>query len=295
MEDQFSKVTKSSEYTDVCIDDYSEYFQLHVLSYSQIISNYYKKTEYDLAQVKDNSLKILDSIQKKTTFPIDPSLYEKDGVFLITDSDELINYTDLFDFNIEQGCYDYANQDMDLFEFIGEQPVDAFIKNALITVGAASLITVVESFIPELVEEQASTIENYNKMRDEDKASPKYLVEIYKIEKNYIPKITHEFKCATIESATTLPEIKNLVLNDERSTMLVKEIATDEIVEGSIEESIEGIKHGKWLRRNQEIINAALHEKMKSDNNDSDPIKSDNSITINDEYEEGDDEYVPRF
>ncbi len=295
MENQFSKVTKSSEYTDSCIADYTEYYQLHILSYSQIFSNYYKKSEFELDHVKDNSLNILDSIQKKTSFPIDVSLYEKDGVLLITDSDELINYTDLFDFNIKQGCYDYADHGMDLFEFIGEQPADTFIKNALTTVGAASLITVVEPFIPELLEEQASIIESYNAMREEDKASPKYLVEIYKIEKDYIPKVIHEFKCASIESATTLPEIKSLVLNDERTTMLVKEIATDEIIEGSLDEAIEGIKHTKWVRKQQEIAKAVRQQRMDAKNDNPKLISDDTALSNNDEYEEGDDEYMPKF
>ncbi|MDA3892141.1 MAG: hypothetical protein PF517_10805 [Salinivirgaceae bacterium] len=295
MENQFSKVTKSSDYTDTCTADYKEYYQLHILSYSQIFSNYYKKTEFELDQVKSNSLNILDSIQKKTSFPIDASLYEKDGILLITDSDELINYTDLFDFNIQQGCYDYADHGMDLFEFIGEQPADTFVKNALTTVGAASLITVVEPFIPELLEEQASILEHYNNMRDEDKASPKYLVEIYKIEKDYLPKVTHEFKCASIESATSLPEIKSLVLNDERTTMLVKEIVSNEIVEGSLDEAIEGIKHAKWVRKHQALINAERREKMELDKDGPNFLSNENNADNTDVYEEGDDEYQPNF
>jgi len=295
MENQFSKVTKSSDYTDSCIADYTEYYQLHILSYSQVFSNYYKKTEYKLAHVKDNSLIILDSIQKKTTFPLEVSLYEKDGIFLITDSDELINYTDLFDFNIEQGCYDYADHGINLFEFIGEQAVDTFIKNALTTVGAASLIPVVKPFFQELLEEQANIFEYYNKMRDEDKTSPKYLVEIYKIEKNYIPKVTHEFKCASIESATTLPEIKNLVLNDERTTMLIKEIATDEVVEGSLDEAIEGIKYTKWMKKQQEIAKAIRQQRIAGKNDSPLLINDATELNNNDEYEEGDDEYMPKF
>lgn len=295
MENQFSKITLSSDYTESCAADYNEYYQLHILSYSQIFSNYYKKSEFDLDQVKSNSLNILDSIQKKTDFPIDASLYEKEGVFLITDSDELINYTNLFDFNIKQGRYDYADHGMDLFEFVGDKPVDVFIKNGLTTVGAEALVSVVEPFIPELVAEQAAVIEYYDKMREEDKASPKYLVEIYNIEKDYIPKVTHEFTCASIESATSLPEIKSLVLNDERSTMLVKEIDSNEIVEGSIEEAITGIKHAKWVRKHQAIINAEQRKKRQTDNNESNVIEDENSVVITDVYEEGDDEYVPSF
>ncbi len=295
MENQFSKITKSSEYTDSCIVDYTEYYQLHILSYSQIFSNYYKKAEYELAHVKDNSLNILDSIQKKTSFPIEVSLYEKDGILLITDSNELINYTNLFDFNIKQGCYDYADHGMNLFEFIGEQAADTFIKNALTTVGAALLITLVEPFIPELLEEQASIVESYNAMREEDKASPKYLVEIYKIEKNYIPKISHEFKCASIESATTLPEIKSLVLNDERTTMLVKDIASNEVVEGSLEEAIEGVKHTKWVKKQQEIAKAVRQQRMEAKNGKFELISDDTALSNSDEYEEGDNEYMPKF
>lgn len=287
MEKQFSKITMSNEYTDSCIEEYNEYYQLHILSYSQIFSNYYKKTEFELAHVKDNSLNILDSIQKKTTFPIEVSLYEKDGILLITDSDELINYSDLFDFNIQQGCYDYADHGMDLFGFIGEQSADTYMKNALTTVGAASLVPIVEPFFSELLEEQASISESYNAMREEDKASPKYLVEIYKIEKDYIPKVTHEFKCASIDSALTLPEIKSLVLNDERSTMLIKEISSNELIEGSLDEAIEGIKHSKWVRKQQALVKEAQQKRMEPNN--------EISVTNNDEYEEGDDEYMPKF
>jgi hypothetical protein len=295
MENQFSKVTKSKEYTNTCIEDYSEYYQLHILSYSQVFSNYYKKTEYSLDTVKTNTLNIFESIKNKTSFPIEAGFFEKDGIFLISDSDELINYTDLFDFDIEQGCYDFNNLGINLFDFIGETPADVYFKNALTTVGAASLIPVVEPFLPELLEEQTQVFEMYKQMREEDKASPLFLVEIYKIEKNYIPNKTHEFKCASLESATTLPEIRNLVMDDERATLLIKDLETHEIIEGSLEEAIEGIKHAKWVKKHPSVIDPALLVRMKLDSTHPDYLSYDDYIAELVEFEEGDDEYEPNF
>jgi len=295
MENQFERITKYSEYTTVCADDFSAYFQLHILSYAQLYSNYYKKTEFTLEMVRKKARNILESIINKTSFPIEATLYENNGIFLITDSDELINYTNLFDFDIKRGCYDFKDIDMNLFNFIGETPVDKFFKNALTTVGAASLIPVIEPFFPELIEEQTNVFEAYSEMRAEDKASPIYLVEIYKIEKNYIPVKTHEFKCASLESATTLPEIRTIVINDERSTMLIKEIESGEIVEGSLEDAIEGIMHAKWVKKHPSVIDPAIVQRMKLDASDPNYINYDEYTASLVEFEEGDDEYEPNL
>jgi len=293
MESQFAKVTKSSEYTNSCAEDYSAYYQLHIISYEQLFSNYYKKTDFTLDHVKKNTLNILESIKNKTPFPIEATLYEKDGIFLITDSDEFINYTDLFDFDIQRGCYDFKDIGMNLFDFIGDTPVDVFFRNALTTVGAASIVPLIEPFFQELISEQAAMFETYKEMREEDKTSPIYLVEIYKIEKNYIPVKTHEFKCASLESATTLPEIRTLVMHDDRATMLIKEIETGEIVEGSLEDAIEGIMYAKWVKKHPSVIDPAIVNRMKLDTDDPNYISYDEYIAGLVEFEEGDDEYEP--
>jgi hypothetical protein len=294
MEDQFIKITQSSDYKESCSEDYSEYYQLHILSYSKVVSSYYKKTVFDFDILIDELHSLLKTIKKKSTSTDTVKLYERDGIFLITDSDELINYIELSEFEISKGCYEYI-QGIDLFDFLEGQPVDIFIKNALTTVGAASLIEQTKPFLAHLRKEQIRIDKMMQDYRDEDKVSPKYLVEIYKIEKNYKPIKMHELKCATVQSAQSLREIRLLTYADNRTVSIIKEIATGKTIEESLEQAIESIKNTKWQKRNPSVIDLDAMQRMDLDSNDPDFISYDDYVANDDELEEGDEGYEPRF
>lgn len=294
MEDQFIKITQCSDYKESCSEDYSEYYQLHILSYSKLVSSYYKKTVFDFKRLTNEIHSLLKTIQKKSTLTDTVTLYEKDGIFLLTDSDELINYIELYDFETTKGCYEYI-QGIDLFDFLEGKPVDIFIKNALTTVGAASLIEQINPFLTHHRKEQIRIDKIMQDYRDEDKVSPKYLVEIYKIEKNYKPIKIHEFKCATVQSAQSLREIRLLTYSDNRTVSIIKEIATGKTIEESLEQAIESIKNTKWQKRNPSVNDLDAMQRMELDNDDLDFISYDDYVATDDELEEGDEEYEPRF
>ncbi len=294
MENEFVKITSSSEYTDSCPLEYKKYFQLHIFSYSRIISTYYLKSSFKFSDVKNNADRVLNIIQKRTQLSKEVSLFENNSILLISVSKKLIDYLDLFEFDLERGCYEYNDSGMDFFEFIGKIPADVFIKNALTTVGAESLYPTVEPIVQDILKEQVRTAKRFDEMRMQDKTAPKYLVEIYKIEKNYIPVKSHEFLCGSMESAESMPEIRNLLYGDDRKTCIIKEIATGKIVEGNLSEAIESLKYEKWQRKNPTMFDAEAMRRMELDNDDPDFLSLDDYVTNDDEIEEGDDEYEPR-
>ena len=277
-----------------CSEDYSGFYQLHVLDYSKVVSTYYKKSVVDLKQLRSNLQTLFNGIQKRSEYVSGVTMYEKNGIFLITDSDTVFSDMELSEFKMDKGQFDIISG-IDLFDMLQEQPVDTFIKNALTTVGATALIEVVEPFLPKLRSEQIRIGKMMQDWRDEDKVSPKYLVEVYKIEHNYKPVKTHEFKCASVCSAESLPEIRLLTYADERTVSIIKEIATGKAVEFSLNDAIESIKDSKWARKHPGTIDAGAMMRMELDSDDPDFLSWDDYIANDDEYEEGDDEYEPRF
>jgi hypothetical protein len=154
MKNEFIKITNSSEYIDSCPAEYDKYFQLHILSYSQIISTYYLKSSFDFETIKNNVHNLLKTIQKRSNLCDNVSLFENEGIFLISESEKLFNNTELFEFDLKQGCYEYIDGNMNPFDFIGDIPSDVFIKKALTTVGAKSLYSIVEPLVQDLLKEQ---------------------------------------------------------------------------------------------------------------------------------------------
>jgi len=294
MKSRFVKITQSDDYKHTCAEDYSEYYQFHILSYSQIISTYYKKSDVDFDLFKDDIALLQKQVKRKSSLVDNIQLYEKDGIFLLTDSKEFINSIELFEFDISKGCYEYI-EGIDLFDYLLDKEVDVFFKNALSTVGASELIPKVENLLLDLRAEQISINEMIQKTRNEDHTSPKYIVEIYKIEKNYIPVKTKEFKCATPNSVYILPEIKIMIAGNDRIISIVKEIATGKTIEGSLEEAIESIKYDKWAMKNPTIMDPEIMMRMELDNDDPNFISYDDYFGNLVEYEDGDDEYEPRF
>ena len=244
MENRFVKITQSTDYKEKCPEDYSAYYQVHILSYSKIISTYIKKKGIDFEMYKNEIHSIVKKIKKGSYYSDKVTLYQKDNVFLITDSDEFINDVELTDFDLKKGCY-VDIEGIELCDFLGEQPLDTFFKNALTTVGAAQLIEQVEPFLVNLRNQQIENNKMIQGWRDADKVSPKYLVEIYRIDNNYKPVKIKEFKCASHESALSLPEIRILTYSDKRNISIIKDIATGKSIDGSLEEEISHFKYSR--------------------------------------------------
>lgn len=293
MENIFVNITQSIDFKSSCSEDYSDFYQLHVLDYSKVVSTYYKKSVVDLKQLRSNLQTLFNGIKKRSEYVSGVTMYEKDGIFLITDSDAVISDIELSEFNMDEGQFDIISG-IDLFDMLQEQPVDTFIKNALTTVGAAALIEVVEPFLSTLRSEQIRIDKMMQDWRDEDKISPKYLVEIYKIEHNYKPVKTHEFKCASVCSAESLPEIRLLTYADERTVAIIKEIATGKVIEEGLAEFIEHLKYNKWAKKHPAVMDMGDMMRMDLDSDDPNFLNWDDYVANDDLTEEGDEESEPR-
>lgn len=288
-------LTTAEEYTNQYTGDYFDCYQIHIFSFNKILSTYFNPANITIDQLRLNAESIVSEIQKKSERKKQGFLFESNGKFLITESCNLSDEVELFEFNPEfvryEPCYDYD----ELYEFLGETRIETFIKNALITVGAEELIAVIEPQINKLIEGQNSSDNYFNKYRELDKTDPKYIIEIYKIEKNYIPVKLTEIQSNDFEGTLYLPENRKTITPENRMTYKVKEIATNKIVENGLGDAIEHIRYMKHLRKNPPIMDLDILQRMELDNDDPDFISYDDYTKIDeDEIEEGDDDYIPR-
>lgn len=295
MEDQQIIITEFAEWSENNICEYSDYYQFHIFSPLRIVSAYYNPDVFRIEDLKKLVSSTKQSIQKKTNFNLKVSLFQKDGIFIITDSEYFVNEEELFEFDYKNGVYEYVEGFIDIYELIGETKIDEFLKNAFTTVGANAIIPSIEKHIAPLVKRQNKFFARIEELRENDKTKPQYTVEIYSIEKNYIPKKIKEFKISTMESFDFLPEIRQLMNKNKRMTSLVKSIKTGKIIDGNIDEAIENIKYHKWLRKHPPVIDMEDMHRMELDNDDPNFLSWDDFVANDDEYEEGDDEYSPRF
>ena len=88
-----------------------------------------------------------------------------------------------------------------------------------------------------------------------------------------------------------LPEYYEIIRSSNRITFLIKDNETNKIVEGSIEEAIEGIKYDKWQKRHPSVIGLNELQRMELDDDDPDFLSYDDYIDTSDELEEGDEDY----
>jgi hypothetical protein len=295
MEDIFNKVTEFKDYNIEASNNYSAYYQIHILSYNKIVSSYYNKEDYDFEDINKKANKLYNSIKNKSVEIYNISLFNTEDIFLITDDKTLIEEDELNEYNSEYGRYEKSNDYEDIFSFLDKTNIDTFIESALITVGAKKMIPPLKTKIESLLKTQNRSREFWEKLNETEKGEPKYIVEVYRIERNYKPSKIQEFKCATLEASYCLPEIKLLLDSDKRITCLIKEIDTGKIIEGSLKEAIESIKFEKWQKRNPTIIDSELMLRMELDNDDPNFINYEDFIANDDELEQGDEDYQPRF
>lgn len=288
-------VTTADEYTNEYKGEYYDCYQIHIFSFDRIFSTYFNRDNITVDQLRLNAESIISEIQKYNHRRVQGFLFEKNGKFLITENSNISDEVELFVFDPEFVRYEPCEDDyVDLYEFLGETRVETFIKNALISVGAEELIAVVETQVNNLIEGQNTGDNYFNKLRESDKTDPKYIIEIYKIEQNYIPVKMQEIQSNHFEDTLSLPEYRKPISSENRMTYKIREISTDKIIEDNIEDAIEHIKYMKHLRKNPPLMDLSDLQRMELDNNDPDFLSSD-EFTGADEDEEGDDEYSPRF
>jgi hypothetical protein len=270
------------------------FYQIHIYTVEEIISTYYNPKFINIDEVRAIVSKMESIIQQKTNGNLKITLFEKNGKFMFFEDKKLI-YGELCEFNKEKFCFVIKEDNNDFFSFIGETKADEFIKKGLIAVGAEELYSEIEPMALEQRRNQDRINADYIKWRELNQTTPLLKLELYRIEKNYIPRLIQESTGYSYESILFLPENKYLLNLDERTTFLLREIATNKVVEGSLREAIEYIKDQKYFRKYPPIMDPVDMMRMELDNDDPNFLSWDDYVANDDEHEEGDDEYSPNF
>lgn len=286
--------TKYNEYTNSYEGEFENCFQIHIYSLPQIISTYYNTSNSTLESVKNKAYSVLKTIRKRSDRGNQISIFETNGKFLITEYTELIDQGEVLAFNEENMRYNYQENEVRIEDYLGNRKIDDFIKESLISVGAEELYEIVKPFATSMRKNNDTWEQRNEELRTLNKSSPQFILEIYSIEKDYKPILTHAYQIYNIE-AMFLPEYYDLIRGNTRVTYLVKDLNTNKVIDGSLEEAIESIKYEKWLKKNPPTIDLNDLQRMELDSDDLNFLNYDDYTANDDEFEEGDDEYSPKF
>ena len=237
---------------------------------------------------------ILKKIQERSSRGDRISLFEKGGKFLIAEDSEFLDQGEPLYFDSEKVCYEYIEDINSIDDLLNGIKIDDFIRNSLVTVGAEDLYEVIAPFAQKMRANNDEWEDRNNKLRALNKTEPKFTLEFYKIEKNYKPVLKEAIPIHS-EDAMYLPEYYEIIRSSNRITFLIKDNETNKIVEGSIEEAIEGIKYDKWQKRHPSVIGLNELQRMELDDDDPDFLSYDDYVDNSDELEEGDEDYSPSF
>lgn len=286
--------TSSEDFGSKYTGEYSEHFQIHIYSLPQITSSYYDPKLTVIATVRNAAETLLKKIQERSIRRERISLFEKNGKFLIAEDPELIDQGEPLYFNSEEVRYKYFEYPMSIEDLLNGTKIDDFIRNGLITVGAEDLYDIIEPFAIKMRANNDEWEERNDKLRELNKTDPKFTLEFYKIERNYKPVLKESIPIHS-EEAIYLPEYFEFIQGSRRITYLIRENETGKIVDGSIEDTIEGLKYNKWQKRHPSVIGLNELQRMELNNDDPDFLSYDDYIDTSDELEEGDEDYTPSF
>jgi hypothetical protein len=286
--------TTFHDYSNTYNGEYFDYFQIHIYSMAQVISTYYHPEFATIKTVTNAAEIILETIRERSDRRNKITLFQKKGKFLIAEDSELIDQGEVLVFDAKRMCYEYSDEYVDSQYFLSNIKIDDFLKNSFLTIGAEDLFEVVAPFAKKMRKNNDDLELRNEELRLLNASDPNFTLEIYTIEKNYKPVLKSSFLLHS-EEGLYLPEYFSTIHSNERITYLLKEIATGKVIDGNLKEDIESIKYFKWQRKNPSIIDLEALNRMELDSDDPDFISYDDYVANEDEYEEGDDEYSPRF
>jgi len=278
------------DYSEGYEEHFYDYYQIHVFSLGKIISQYYDPSDFTPDYVKDTANNLLKIIRQRSQRKNQITMFQNHNKFMITEHKEFVDPGDILDFYVETLRYDYSDDFDDLFELIDGFNVELFIKEAFLKIGGEDLYKAVEPYVVKLRKQQLQQELRFNNLRELNKTDPLLKLEVYRIEKNYIPIKIHEFLCHDEESALFIPEHHKLI-KQERIAYILQEISTGKLIENSIDDTIHLIKHNKWQRKNPSVIGLDEMRRMELDNEDPDFLSWDDYVANEDEYEEGDEDF----
>lgn len=294
MERPITIFTRYDDFEAEYTGEYFDYFQIHIYSIPQIVSTYYDPKLTTTANVKNAAETILKKIQERSNRGNRISLFEKNGKFLIVEDPEFIDDGEPLYFNPKDVRYEYIEEINSVEELLNGTKIDDFIRDSLITVGAEDLYEVVAPFAKKMRDNNdAGEVEN-EKLRELNRKDPKLTLEVYKIEKDYKPVLKESIPIHSYE-AIYLPEYYKIIRSSNRLTFLIRDNASNKIIDGDIKEAIESIKYSKWEKRNPSVIGLNEMHRMELDDDDPDFLNYDDYIDNSDKLEEGDEDYTPSF
>lgn len=289
--------TSSEDFTDKYYGDYFDYYQLHIYSVPQIISHYYSPEHYTAEAVKEKADRLLNQIKDNSGSRAPKiTMFEKNGKFLISCNPDLFDEGELLSFNKSHKIFEY-DFDLDISDidvFLEGQKVDSFIKKGVISIGASDLFEVLEPIAQKKRAASDKHLEYNEQTRKLNLSDPKFNLEIYRIEKDYKPVLVNTFPLHS-PASMYLPEYSSLIQSGDRITFLLKEIASGKIIEGNLNEDIEGLKQSKWMKNHPSVIDAEAMHRMHLDDDDPDFLSWNDYIDNDEEAEEGDEDYHPHF
>lgn len=294
MKEPVSIITSSDEYTDRYEGEFKNFHQLHIFSVPAIYSTYYDPEYVTSEQVKAIADRMLAVIKRNSFLKDRISMFQKVDKYLITEDPGVVDEVSILKFDGRNVQYDYIDGSDDFFAVLGEKRVDDFFRNALISVGAEEIYSVIQPHVDKLWTRQEKMISRYTGLRALDKTDPRIRVEIYRIEKNYVPVKIKEFLCHSDESFSLLPEYQFVHQFDKRTVYIVKDIATGKTIDGTLNDAIESIKYEKWRGKNPMVFDPNDLMRMELDSDDPDYLSHRAHVKNDDRYEEGDNEYSPR-
>ncbi|WP_142683050.1 hypothetical protein [Chitinophaga polysaccharea] len=229
----------------------ADHYQLHIFAVPQTISTYYDPSIVSRAQVRKIAEDLLIAVRERSIRGNKVTLFENNGKYLLTEHDKLVDPGEMLRFNARHARYetDLDSDNSDLFDYIGDVRVDELFNNVLKCIGATDLMSVIEPHIAFLKQEQERIESFYTQLRSQNEADPKLKLEIYRIEKNYKPVKIKEVLCHNEDGAICLPEHRAYWAADNRVTYLLRDIEKDQIIYGSLADSVERLMHEKWLKK----------------------------------------------
>ena len=286
--------TSFEEYEAEYTGEFFDYFQIHIYSIPQIVSNYYDPKLTTIAKVKKAAETILKKIQKRSDRRNRITLFEKNGKFLIAEDPGFIDQGEPLYFNSNDVRYEYIEEINSIEDLLNGTKIDDLIRNSLVSVGAEDLYEVVGPHAKKMRKRNDTGEVANEKLRELNLKDPKLTIEVYKIEKDYKPVLKDSIPIHSY-TAIFLPEYDQIIQSSNRITYLIRDNETNKIIDGNIEDAIESIKYFKWQKRHPSVIGLNELQRMELDDDDPDFLSWDDYIDNSDEPEEGDEDYSPTF
>lgn len=278
MERPITITTYFTEYVSEYNGTYIDYNQIHIFCVPYIISTYYEVDKSTIQSVRNAATTILREIRKISSRKNRISLFEKDGKFLITESENVVDLGELLTFFPSKMCYETTEDSGDMDNMFSDRRIDQFFKDGLTTVGAPELYNVIEPHIIKKQENNDSWKADNEKLRKLNISDPKFTLKFYYIGKDYKPQLKHSFPIHSPDAHFKLPEFEKIFLSSRRMISLTIDNETGKPIESCLIEEVENVRSMDELRRQPSVIDLGALQRMELDEDDPDFLSYDDYV-----------------